>query len=154
MFYRIAEVSTDGASGLTYVLVEFWPDRVAFERGDVPVLINDFLMQLWPTGQRIVRRADGWLKLLDGSFVDPNVGATLEIVSDQFERETVDRNLPAEIRVNIEAYWKRAQARGDRGSKTDLRIRRDESDPHGVLARADVVALRGAEIEALEALEQ
>ena len=147
VFYRIAEVSTAKASGHTYVLVDFWPSRAAFERGDAPVLTNDFLMQLRPTGQRIITRADGWLELLDSSYADPSAETTLEIASDQFKRETVYRNIPTEIRANIEAYWKRAQARGDTGNKVDPRIQRDESDPHGVLARPGVKALRGVGVE-------
>ena len=124
MFYRIVEVSTATASGHTYVLVDFWPSRAAFERDDALVLTNDFLMQLRPTGTRLIDEDN------------PALGSV-----------PFDRDLPAEIRANIEAYWERAQARGDRGSKVDPRIQRDESDPHGVLARTDVKALRGVGVE-------
>lgn len=150
MFYKIREISTVKDTRLTYVQVDFWPDRAAFRRGDSPFLTNDFLMQLWTTAVRIVTRADGWLKRLDGRYVDPAAETTQEIASDEFERETYDRDLPAEIRNNIEAYRKRAQARGDRGSKLDPRILRDESDPEGVLAKQKVRDLVGAEIDVVE----
>lgn len=152
MFYRIAEVSTDKATGHLYALVDFWASKADFDAAKPPVLINDFLMQLRPTGQRIVTNAQGWLKRIDGVFIDRETLVPGQ-PEPEWERETIDRDLPAEIRTNIEAYWKRAQVRGDSGNKIDSRIVRDESDPHGVLTRADVKALRGAEIETQEVAE-
>jgi hypothetical protein len=149
VFYRIAEVSTDKASGHAFILVDFWASKADFGASKPPVLTNDFLMQLRPTGQRIVTNAEGWLKRKDGVFVDPETLDDSSEPEPEWERETVDRELPAEIRANIKAYWERAQVRGDRGSKIDPRIQRNETDPHGVLARADVKALRGAEVEKL-----
>ncbi len=124
MFYKIAEVSTDKASGHTYVLVHFWRDKA--DQGKPPDRINDFLMQLRPAGA----------KLIDPD--DPGKGA-----------ETYDRDLPAEIRTNIEAYWARAETKGYPADHSNSRSQRDNSDPYGVLARPDVAALRGAELEKL-----
>ncbi len=124
MFYKIVEVSTDKTSGHTYVLVHFWRRRGNYQTGKPPDRINDFLMQLRPAGA----------KLIDPD--DPGKGA-----------ETYDRDLPAEIRTNIEAYWARAEANNYLADHSDPRIQRDNSDPHGVLARPDVTALRGAEGE-------
>ncbi|KKN82263.1 hypothetical protein LCGC14_0310760 [marine sediment metagenome] len=149
VLYKIREISTVKDSRLTYVLVDFWTGRANFERGKPPILINDFLMQLHTTSVRIVTRADGRLKLLDGTFVDPKAETTRDIPNDQFDRETVDHDLPDEMKANIEAYWKRAQARGDIGSKLDPRIHRDQSDPEGVLAKPEVRALVGADIEVM-----
>ena len=146
MFYKIAEVSTDKASGHTYVLVHFWRDKA--DQGKPPDRINDFLMQLRPTGERVVTNAQGWLKRKDGVFVDP---ATLgpEKPEPAWERETHDRDLPAEIRANIEAYWERAETKGYPADHSNSRSQRDNSDPYGVLVRPDVAALRGAEVEKL-----
>ena len=144
MFYKIIEIST--APPHTYVLVRFWPDRAAFQRAEPPVLTNDFLLQLRPTGQRIVTNPQGWPKRTDGVFVDPD---TLDPGQPEpaWQRELYTVDLPAEIKKQIAAYWQRAQERGERGSNIDTAIRTDLSDPHGVLARPDVIALRGAEVE-------
>lgn len=129
MFYKIVEVSTDKASGHTYVLVHFWRKKENHQAGKPPVRINDFLMQLRPMATRLI---------------DPD--------KPELGRETFDRDLPTQIKANIEAYWDRAET----AEKTDTpypadhrnqRIERDDSDPHGVLARADVAALRGTEVE-------
>ncbi len=149
MFYKIIEVSTDKASGHTYVLVHFWRRKADQKAGKPPDRINDFLMQLRPTGERVVTNAQGWSKRKDGVFVDP---ATLgpEKPEPEWEREPIDRDLPAEIKANIEAYWERAEE-AEAGGKpypanhANASIQRDDSDPHGVLARADVAALRGKE---------
>ena len=146
MVYKIVEVSTDKASGHTYVLVHFWRRRADYQTGKPPDRINDFLMQLRPTGERIVTNAQGWLKRKDGVFVDP---ATLgpDKPEPEWERETFDRDLPAEIKTNIEAYWERAEAKGYPADHANASIQRDNSDPHGVLARPDVVALRAVGVE-------
>ncbi len=103
-------------------------------------------MQLRPTGERVVTNAEGWLKQKDGVFVDPDT-LDPETPEPEWERETVDRDLPAEIKANIEAYWERAEAKNFPSDHTDSRIQWDESDPHGVLALPDVVALRDAKVD-------
>ena len=141
MFAKIIGLGTDKATGHTYILVHFWQDKAA--QSKAPDRINDFLMQLRPTGERIATNAQGWFKRKsDGKFIDP---ATLDPQKEppEWERETVDRDLPAEIWANIEAYWDRAQAKSYAADNTDTRIQRDKSDPHGVLARPDVAALEG-----------
>ena len=146
MLYRIDEISTDKASGHTFVLVRFWNRKGDARANKPPRRVNDFLMQLRPTGQRVVTDAQGWLKRKDGVFVDP---ATLDLEKPEpeWERETFNRDLPAEIRANVEAYWERAEAKGYPADHSSSRIQRDDNDPHGVLARPDVAALRGAEVE-------
>ena len=105
-------------------------------------------MQLRPTSERIVTDAQGRLKRADGAFV-----ARADVVGDEtWERETVDRDLPTEIGVNIEAYLTRRQAAAAASTPfpafhANPRTQRDQGDPHGVLARPDVAALRGQEVE-------
>lgn len=143
MIYRIEEISTDRASKHTYALVHFWSSQASRDAGDLPALINDFLMQLRDTGIRIIVNTDGDWKRSDGVFV-----AWADIVGDEtWEKEPFIRDVPNEMRINIEEYWQRAQARGDTGSRTSLRIRRTSRDPYGILARADVTALVGSEAE-------
>ncbi len=124
MVYKIVEISTDKASGHTFVLAHFWRRRADHQTGKPPDRINDFLMQLRPTATR----------LIDPDDLDKGL-------------ETFDRDLPAEIQANIEAYWGRAEAKGYPPDHSNSRIQRDNSDPHGVLARPDVAALRGAEVD-------
>ena len=149
MFYKIIEVSTDKASGHTYVLVRFWRDKAALDAGKPPDRTNDFLMQLRPTGERVVTNAQGWPKRKsDGKFIDPK---TLDPAKPdpEWERETVDRDLPTQIKANIEAYWERAEAKNYPADHHNQRIKRDLSDPYGVLARPDVTALEGVAVERL-----
>ncbi|KKK80560.1 hypothetical protein LCGC14_2822280 [marine sediment metagenome] len=126
MLYKIVEVSTDKASGHLYCLVHFWRRKGHHTAGKPPARINDFLMQLRPTGERIV---------------DPD--------KPELGTETFDRDLPAEIKANIEAYWARAEAKGYPPDHANVSIQRDNSDPHGVLVRPNVAALRGAGVEKL-----
>ena len=124
MIYKIVEVSTDKASGHTYVLTHFWARKADARANKPPRRINDFLMQLRPTGARLV---------------DPD--------EPELGRVVFDRDLPSEIKANIKAYWTRAEAKAFPTDHTSPAIQRDQSDPHGVLARPDVTALRGAEVE-------
>ncbi len=166
MYFHIAEVGTAKATGLMYLLVRFWRSKADHDAGKRPRLTNDFLMQLRPTGRRIVTRADGWLKLLDGTFVNPEAEATREIPGDQFERETYTVDVRAQIVGNIRRYWqeaKAAQLSGDHtgdatkplyragqlvAQRPTPAIARDLSDPHRILERADVDGLRDAKVEA------
>ena len=147
MFYKIVEVSTDRASGHLYCLVHFWLNREDFTKRKPPFRKNDFLMQLSPVGERVITNIDGWYKRLsDGVFIDPET-VDPEQPEPEWERETFDRDLPAEIKANIESYWQRVLILPIPFDHTSHRIQRDESDPHGVLARPDVTALRGAKVE-------
>ena len=143
---KISELRTDRATGHAYLLVRFWQTKAARTRGDPPFLIEDFLMQLRPTGTRLIDEDN------------PALGT-----------ETFDRDLPAEIRANIRAYIAEAEKHGYQGDNSSrnatggeffakgrlvrpggrpiTRIERDSSDPHGVLAKPEVAALRGRNVD-------
>ncbi len=145
---RIIEITTDKRTGETYVLVRFWKTKAARERNDRPFLVEDFVMPLRPIGTRLI---------------DPE---HLELGSEEFARD-----LPAEIRGNIRAYVERAERLGYAGDNTSGEARtgasfsvdgvvvreagkllveprkRDESDPHGVLAKPEVTALRDNDVD-------
>ena len=166
MYYEIVEVSTAVASGHTYVLVNFWQSRADHDAAQPSFLTEEFLMQLRPTGRRVVTDGRGWMKRADGVFVDPE---TLDRDTSEpvWERETFTRDLPAEIRVNVERYWqntampqklsgdhtgdasKPLYRDGKRVPQGSAVVARDNSDPQLVLARADVEALRGATFESV-----
>ena len=143
---KIIELRTDRATGHAYLLIHFWQTKAARTRGDPPFLIEDFLMQLRPTGTRLIDEDN------------PALGTV-----------PFDRDLPAEIRGNIRAYIAEAEQhsyRGDNSSRNATggeffakgrmvrpsgrpitRIERDSSDPHGVLAKPEVVALRDKDVD-------
>lgn len=126
MIYVAREIATVEGTILTYFLVEMWRNRGLFVAGFDPDLVDEFLMQLTAS-------------------------------------EDVD--LVPIISGNIFARWGRADARGERGDHTADRgkpgtragqptknntgelIKRDLSDPKGVLATADVMALLNEPIE-------
>ena len=160
------------ATGLTYVLVEFWATKADFDAAKPVLLTEEFMMQLRPTGQRIVTNADGGLKKVGGTFIDPD---TLDQAqpSPKWEREIVTRDVPAEIEENIAAYWEKAKAlnlSGDHTSDpakplykdgnlvpqklTTPLVERDTADPHKILERADVQALAGKGFEKAVASSQ
>src|SRR3990172_5631185 len=100
MVYTKLEVSTHADSGHTYVLVHFWADAAARDRGEAPSLVNDFLMQLRPTGERIVPNAAGHFQLKDGSFISrEEIVARAPLIPpprpEEFERESFTRDLVA-----------------------------------------------------------
>ena len=142
MLYKIIEVSTAKPARETYVLVHFWLDKKAYDDGKPPYLINDFIMALRPMGAE----------------------APDEISPPQ----PVERDVVKELRANIRAYWKRAQAKGWRGDHSAAAatssegfwegkrlvrpkgkavvspFARDTSDPHKILERDDVKELPGS----------
>ena len=147
MLYKIIEVSTAKAVGETYVLVHFWLDKRAYQDGKPPYLINDFIMQLRPTG-----------------LVRPD---------DDTPPQLVQRDVAGELKTNIAAYWERSQVVGRRGDHSNsaawsgaalyegnklLRpankmakqhFVRDTSDPNSILSRDDVKELSGSTVETL-----
>jgi hypothetical protein len=154
MFYRIAEVShTSNISPdevehhFVYLLVNAWNDQASFDRGDPPKRISDFVMQLQNQSTRIVPcRATGnrpGFRRIDGACV-----AEVDVVGDEeWQRETLPRDVRTEIQNNIFEWWERAEARGDPTDTTDSSIQRDRSDPQGILSRPDVSNLEGARFE-------
>lgn len=145
---KIVEVTTDKKTGGTYVLARFWKTKAARTRDDKPFLTNDHIMQLRPTGTR----------LIDGER--PSLGS-----------EVYEVDVAAEIRAQVHAYAARAEKHGYAGDHSSANAvttdafsikgvvqrrkgapvveprARDESDPHGVLAKPEVVALRGKDID-------
>lgn len=139
MHYEIVEISTETRTEHTYVLVHFWASRADAIRNEPPILVNDFLMQLRSTAERVVTDEQGRYKRTDGVFVAPEDVTGKE----EWIRETVKQDVPAKIIENIERYIARAETRGDRGNHLDHRNIRDMRDPHHILERVDVRALRG-----------
>ncbi len=123
MYYRINEVSTIAATGNTFVHVDFWRRKSQFDAAEPQFLTNDFHMHLRPA------QHDSRQVILDA----------------------------------IVAYWGRARRAGFSGDHTEDATKplkrngqlvrqatstivvRDNSDPHGVLAKSEVTELRNFE---------
>lgn len=160
---KIVELSTDEATGETYMEVWFWESKAARARGDVPFLMEDFIMPL-----RV-------FALVPPPFdEDEPVGNLPDVEPDLAERGPpviVLRDTPADIEAIIARYVERAEARGYRGDNTSgnanasqafsvggVEVRKDggrveaprarnDSDPEAVLSRPEVAALRGKPID-------
>lgn len=143
MFAKIVEISTVDGWDETYVEVEFWDDEAGYRRGEPPVLLNSFIMQLRAAGHGPVQRADGRYEAEDGSLHSKaDLQAMQPAARPRLKREAKAIDVGARIRANIDAYAARAKARGERGDKRDRTVKRSaRRDPHGVLARDDVKTL-------------
>lgn len=141
MYGEIKEVSTVEGTSLTYVLVDFWLTQASHDRGDDPVGDNDFMMELVTTTTRIVTDAQGKLRRADGVFV-----AREDVVGgEDWTMETVSLDLAKLIRANIQDYLSRRVANPTAfpAWHATPTIQRDQTDPRGVLAKAEVKTLAG-----------
>ena len=143
MFAKIVEISTVEGWDETYVEVEFWDDEAGSRRGDPPVLLNSFIMQLRTAGHGPVQRADGRYETEDGTYYSKTDLRQMQPgARPALKREAKVDDVCARICANIEAYAARAKARGERGDRRDRTVKRlARRDPHGVLARDDVKTL-------------
>lgn len=140
--YQIQEVKTEKKTGETYVSVRFWPSRASFNKAEKPALEENFIMQLRPIGHRAVKDKEGRTLRQSGIWASHRAPAD---DSDPPVTEPVAVDVPAEIKGNIERFLERH--RHVRGNLKDVAIKTDVSDPHGVLAKPDVAALRGKDFD-------
>ncbi len=160
--YEITELST-AASGETYVLVDYWRSNAEHDAGDPPYYTEEFDIQVRPTKERIATNIDGWLKRIDGVFIDPATFPKGERPTDvEWTRETVIVDVPAYLRGKIEKHWALAEERGWSGDHTrdgrkafyvndalvpqranSRTLKRSLLDTHNILVRPDVQAMRG-----------
>lgn len=136
--YQIQEVKTEKKTGETYVLVHFWPTRMAFARHEEPAIEEDFIMQLRPTGRRAVTDKDGRVLRQSGVWASHRAPPD---DNDPSVTELVEVDLEVQIKENIERFIGRH--RRVRGILRDPAIKTDKSDPHGILNKPDVKDLPG-----------
>jgi hypothetical protein len=150
MFYKIIEISRAADFDETYVLVHFWRTRQNMIDGELPILINDFVMQIRPTAVEAVRDNAGRYVTIDNTFYTPDELITLRRSKTPIKLKYTTRNtnVTSEIITNIENFIDQAK---DNplfvGDMMDLRIKRDYKDTRGIINRPDVDALRGFEKE-------
>jgi len=142
MIYKIVETGTDKITNHTYFLVHFWQTKAGYDKNLPPDRINDFYMQLRPTITRIVINAQNQFQKADGTFVK-----NPEKIDDpkEWQWETIDNDLPAIIKKNIEAYWDRAEAQKFPLAHFDPSAKYGNSDPHDVLSK--VAELKNVAVE-------
>ncbi len=125
MYYRINEVSTIAATGNTYVHVDFWRRKSQFDRGEPPFLTNDFMMHLRPDQDPNTRQA----------MLDAIVAYWGRATRSGFSGDhTGDPTKPLKRKGQLV-----------RQASTTRTPTRDNSDPHGVLAKPEVTDLRSFE---------
>ena len=123
MDYQVVSIQT--VSGITWLYL-----RCDFYSGDILVHKNDFVMQIRPTHTFYVGRP-----------LDPD---DPDDIPNPRDFVTIENDVRAEIVANIERYVERLEGRQNAPADSrDRRIRSDERDPLGLLARPDVVDLIG-----------
>jgi hypothetical protein len=128
LYPTIIEVSTDKATGETYVLVKFWKTKAARGRRDPPFLVNDFVMVLRPTGDRDLRKE-----------IIANISGYVE----RAEIHGYEGDHSTANAITGDAFFEKGKMIRSKNARVAEPRERDESDPHGVLAKPDVGSLPG-----------
>lgn len=142
MIVKPIAVEIDKATGEVCIVAHFWYGRVRFEAGALPDIVEDFVMQLRPSGQCIVTDARGWLKRADGVFVDPATLVPGE-PEPKWVTEVAARDVLAEAEANIAWFASEAvklNLKGDRTSRA-----RGGTDTRGLVPKLS--SLKDAAVE-------
>lgn len=128
LHYRVRSTANDAQTGGVIATVDYWQSEADFLAGLPPWKTNDhiFGFERGLTDRRIVRNRDGWLKRIDGVFVDPEHIRG----NEEWEYETIARDLGAVMRRRIESYADRLEAGLTAASV--CRRTRTTDDPRGV----------------------
>lgn len=138
MLYQIREISTivgGGRVGALYTIADYWLSRADFDPGNPPYYSEDFVAQYRTQGRRVVTDAQGRLRRRDGVFVAID-DITEPDKAIGWDRETVARDVVAELREDIERHWFRVVVpNGLSGDQTRKKLWvRGRADPQGLLA--------------------
>ncbi|KKN54906.1 hypothetical protein LCGC14_0587990 [marine sediment metagenome] len=143
--YRITEIKTEPKTGGGYVKVHLWRTSAAAASGDPPDIVNEHIMNLKPVRQRAVTDERGHTLRQSGKWAAPEARADPD---DPPVKENANVDVGAQIRANIERFIDRAQQLGFADmDMSDPSFAPTNADPHGVLARPDVTALKNKNIE-------
>lgn len=157
-YYRIDDVLA--LDGFTYVEVSIWDNRGAFQRGDAPAEVQDFVMQLSGVGavQNVKRkRGNNYVKVDDTEWTESEYAAEvaayhrLERAHPRLELalDSVAVDHAAQIVANIERYldFQKNKGRAWRGDMRDKRIQKRAARVDEVADLPDVKALKLREAE-------
>jgi len=141
--YRITDVKTIGVG--TYVKVSIWRTKAAAARGDPPSIVNEHIMNLKPVRQRAVKDGRGYTLRQSGVYASPRAPAD---DADPPVKENVNVDVRAEIEANVKRFIDRAHQRALPDlDMSDPGLKPTAADPRGILARPDVAAVKGKNLE-------
>lgn len=125
---HVVEVSTEKKAGETYLLVHFWKTKAARTRRDKPFLINSFVVYVRDEPEARIR-----------SVILAYIGRA--------EKHGYAGDHSNANAVHSDAFYQGGKLIYRAGARVLEPDERDESDPHGVLAKPEVRALRGKNID-------
>lgn len=126
---KIVEVSTDKATGGCFVLALFWKTKVARTRDDKPFLTNSFVLDM------------------SGADPETEIRHQVHAYAERAERLGYAGDHSAASATAGDAFFEGGKEIRRKGARVEEPRERDESDPHGVLARPEVQALIGKDID-------
>lgn len=103
MYYEVVSCKhlEGGRANDYYLLVDCWLTEFHQEIGLPPFLTEDFQIQRAATGRRIIRDRRGWLRSVDGQWIDPETRDP-ERPEPEWAYEDFAVDLRAEFRTVIE----------------------------------------------------
>lgn len=125
---KIVEVSTEKKTGETYLLVEFWKTKAARTREDRPFLINSFVVYVRDDPEARIR-------------------SVILAYIMRAEKHGYAGDHSSAYAVTTDAFSVGGVVQRRTGARLVEPDQRDESDPYGVLAKPEVRALRGKNID-------
>lgn len=150
MYIELTDIDKVKGQPLIRVVVSIWPTQAAFDAGQPPSLINDFLVQFQRTVTRIVTDGAGNYLRSDGVAVATNA-VTRADREVGWQYETIDKtrsDLRQELRGHIRRYLRRAIDSGRAfGDRRDTRLALDNGEDDGT--RAFILSWRGQREEVI-----
>ena len=124
MYYAVRKTERVDKAGPNdyYLLWDVWMSKADYDAGKPAFYPEDGYVTRAAIGRRVVTNRDGWLKRVDGTFIDPTTVMPESRI--EFEYETVNVDLRAEFRDVIERTIRSRASAGKIGS-TDRRLRGD-----------------------------
>ncbi|MHC4066738.1 MAG: hypothetical protein ACYSUI_19860 [Planctomycetota bacterium] len=126
---KIDEISTATATGGTFVLARFWKTRAARTRGDKPFLTNSFVLDT------------------TGVVPEEEIRKQVHAYAERAETLGYAGDHSAASATAGDAFFEGGKEIRRAGAGVLEPTQRDESDPHGVLARPEVQDLIGKDID-------
>lgn len=127
---KIAEISTDKATGCPFFLVHFWKSKGARARRDKPFLINSHVMVLNPSGD-----------------LKAQIAANIRRYAKAAEECGYAGDHSSANAVTTDAFSEGGKVVRRNGARVAKPTERDQSDPHGILANPEVAALRDKDLD-------
>jgi len=141
----LAERSISEHGGL-YVRVNIWRNAASRDRGDVPHIESFHFFGVRPTRKTVELDASGHWKLLNGGTVDPATFSDENPPPPRSELVMIDVpfDVKAYVRRHVRRYALAIRWQQQSGlDRSDRRVRRSQTDRHGLLAATSDLSLSG-----------